>query len=122
MDEIFFVDLPTAQERIEIFRIHLQKRNRDPALFDLDALARGSDGFSGAEIEEAVISALFDAFSEQHELNTDYVRASLAETVPLSKTMSEEINRLKGWANGRARSASGAAVAMPAESVRKIEL
>jgi ATP-dependent 26S proteasome regulatory subunit len=122
LDEIFFVDLPTAQERIEIFRIHLQKRNRDPARFDLEALARGSEGFSGAEIEESVISALFDAFSEQQELNTDYIKASLAETVPLSKTMSEEINRLKGWANGRARSATGAAVSLPAESVRKIEL
>lgn len=122
LDEIFFVDLPTAQERIEIFRIHLQKRNRDPARFDLEALARGSEGFSGAEIEESVISALFDAFSEQQELNTDHIKASLAETVPLSKTMSEEINRLKGWANGRARSATGAAVTLPSESVRKIEL
>jgi ATP-dependent 26S proteasome regulatory subunit len=122
LDEIFFVDLPTAQERMEIFRIHLQKRHRDPAKFDLDVLARGSDGFSGAEIEEAVISALFDAFSEEQDLNTEYVKASLAETVPLSKTMSEEINRLKGWANGRARSASGIPIVLPAESVRKIEL
>jgi ATP-dependent 26S proteasome regulatory subunit len=122
LDEIFFVDLPTAEERMEIFRIHLQKRKRDPVNFNLDMLARASDGFSGAEIEEAVISALFDAFSQQQDLNTEYVKAALAETVPLSKTMSEEINRLKGWANGRARSASGIPIALPAESVRKIEL
>ena len=64
VDEIFFVDLPNEDERREIFRIHLAKRKRDPAKFDLDALARMSDGFSGAEIEEAIISGLYDAFSK----------------------------------------------------------
>jgi ATP-dependent 26S proteasome regulatory subunit len=122
LDEIFFVDLPTIQERIEIFQIHLKKRGRDPSRFDLDSLARSSDGFSGAEIEEAIISALFDAFSKQEELQTEYIKASLAETVPLSKTMSEEINRLKSWANGRARAASGTPVSVFPESSRKIEL
>ena len=122
LDEIFFVDLPTVQERIEIFQIHVKKRGRDPARFDLDALARASDGFSGAEIEEAIISALFDAFSKQQDLETEYIKASLAETVPLSKTMSEEINRLKSWANGRARAASGVPVSVFPESSRKIEL
>ncbi len=65
-------------------------------------MARACDGFSGAEIEEAIISALFDAFSKQEELRTDHIKNSLSETVPLSKTMSEEINRLKSWATGRA--------------------
>jgi SpoVK/Ycf46/Vps4 family AAA+-type ATPase len=122
LDEIFFVDLPTEQERVEILRIHVKKRSRDPGKFDLAALARASDGFSGAEIEEAIISALFDAFSQQEELHTEHIRSNLAETVPLSKTMSEQMNRLRSWANGRARPASGPQV-RPTEDVgRKIEL
>lgn len=65
---------------------------------------------------------MFDAFSKQQDLETEYIKASLAETVPLSKTMSEEINRLKSWANGRARAASGVPVSVFPESSRKIEL
>ena len=121
LDEIFFVDLPSETERQEIFRIHIEKRNRDPAQFDLPALARASDGFSGAEIEEAIIAGLFDAFSEGGDLTTAVVQASLAATVPLSKTMSEELNRLRGWAQGRARSASGAVPDAAGEVRRKIE-
>ena len=83
LDEIFFVDLPSDNERVEILRIHLKKRSRDPGKFDLAALARASDGFSGAEIEEAIISALFDAFSGQVELSTELIQKNLAETVPL---------------------------------------
>jgi len=107
VDEIFFVDLPNEDERREIFRIHLVKRNRDPVKFDLDALARMSDGFSGAEIEEAIISGLYDAFSQGADLDTATLRAGIAETVPLSKTMSEELNRLRNWAQGRARPSTG---------------
>ena len=106
LDEIFFVDLPSDNERMEILRIHLKKRSRDPAKFDLPALARASEGFSGAEIEEAIISALFDAFSQQEELSTELIGKNLAETVPLSKTMNEEMSRLRSWASGRARPAS----------------
>lgn len=122
MDEIFFVDLPLAAEREEIFQIHLKRRGRNPAEFDLSELARGSDGFSGAEIEEAIISGLFDAFSRQVPLDTAIVRASLAETVPLSKTMNEELSRLRNWAAGRARPASGVPPKSNEESRRKIEL
>jgi ATP-dependent 26S proteasome regulatory subunit len=122
LDEIFFVDLPTASERRDIFRIHVQKRGRDPAKFDLDELARVSEGFNGAEIEEAVISALFDAFSRQVELNSEIVKSAIKETVPLSKTMSEELNRLHAWAVGRSRPASGSAIQTADESRRKIEL
>jgi AAA+ superfamily predicted ATPase len=107
VDEIFFVDLPNEEERHEIFRIHLAKRKRDPATFDLDALARLSDGFSGAEIEEAIISGLFDAFSQGADLDTATLRAGIAETVPLSRTMSEELGRLRTWAQGRARPSTG---------------
>ena len=122
LDEIFFVDLPVAAEREEMFRIHLRRRGRNPDEFDSAELARGSDGFSGAEIEEAIISALFDSFSRQVPLDTSIIRASLAETVPLSKTMNEELSRLRNWAVGRARPASGVATRATEESRRKIEL
>ena len=122
VDDIFFVDLPSDQERREVFRIHLQKRGRNAADFNLEELSRLSDGFSGAEIEEAIISGLFDAFSKGCELNTEILKTGLAETVPLSKTMSEELNRLRSWAQGRARPASGVVVPSAAEIRRKIEL
>ncbi len=75
-----------------------------------------------AEIEEAIISGMFDAFGQGTELTTDILLASLAETVPLSKTMSEELNRLRGWAQGRARPATGAVAGGAAEMRRKLEL
>jgi AAA+ superfamily predicted ATPase len=121
LDEIFFVDLPTEAERREVFRIHLQRRGRKPEFFDLDDLARRCDGFSGAEIEEAIVSALFDAFSRNKELDQQALRNALAETVPLSKTMHEELSRLRAWANGRARPASGSE-STAQELRRKIEL
>jgi SpoVK/Ycf46/Vps4 family AAA+-type ATPase len=122
LDEIFFVDLPTEAERRAIFAIHLEKRSRVPDGFNLDLLAKHSDGFSGAEIEQAIVSGLFDAFSEDGELDTPTLLTSLAETVPLSKTMSEDLNRLRTWAQGRARPASGSLAAPATESRRKIEL
>jgi SpoVK/Ycf46/Vps4 family AAA+-type ATPase len=106
LDEIFFVDLPAPDERKEIFKIHIAKRKRDPSKFDLDALADASAEFSGAEIEEAVNSALYDAFYTRTELATDNIRTSLSQTVPLARTMDEQINRLRSWAEGRARNAS----------------
>lgn len=121
LDEIFFVDLPSDEEREEIFRIHVKKRKRDPATFDFKALAACSKEFSGAEIEESVTSALYDAFYSQDELSTEHILNALRETVPLSKTMDEQINRLRSWAEGRARNASVArAVKHTAES-RKME-
>ncbi|HWP34603.1 MAG TPA: AAA family ATPase [Thermodesulfobacteriota bacterium] len=106
-DEIFFVDLPTFEERESIFRIHLQKRGRDPAQFDLAELAAYSEGYSGAEIEQAIVSALYDAFDQgARPLTTADIVASLKETVPLSQTMSEEIAELREWASRRARPAS----------------
>lgn len=105
-DEIFFVDLPSVREREEIFGIHLVKRGREPARFDAVALAAASSDFSGAEIEEAIISALFDAFSGQEELTTEHVLVSLQQTVPLARTLDQHIERLRTWAHGRARGAS----------------
>ncbi len=120
-DEIFFVDLPNEEERKEILRIHLGLRKREPKEFDVDALSREALGFSGAEIEEAVVSALYDAFSEDAPLCTEHVEKALRETVPLSRTMEGDLNRLRSWAEGRARLAS------PRETVsvqpgRRIEL
>jgi AAA+ superfamily predicted ATPase len=125
VDEIFFVDLPNERERREILRIHLSKRRRDPAAFDLDRLAAKCDGFSGAEVEEAVISGLFDAFGAGVDLNTEILLASLGETVPLSRTMSEEINRLRTWSQGRTRPATGPLIPVvtePIEARRKLEI
>jgi hypothetical protein len=106
LDEIFFVDLPALEERMEVFPIHLQKRGRDPAAFDLEALAQASRDFSGAEIEEAINSALYDAFYAGEQLTTAHVLTALAQTVPLARTMAEQIGCLRSWADGRARNAS----------------
>jgi MoxR-like ATPase len=105
-DEIFFVDLPIVEEREEVFRIHLARRGRDPGQFDIQALAGSCRDFSGAEIEEAVISALYDAFYHRTDLTTDHVLSALGETVPLARTMDEQIGSLRAWADGRARNAS----------------
>jgi MoxR-like ATPase len=106
LDEIFYVDLPSEEERGEIFRIHLAKRGRDPEKFDHPALVARSNDFSGAEIEEAINSALYDAFYSRQEITTEHVLTALAQTVPLAKTMDEKISRLRQWAEGRARHAS----------------
>lgn len=105
-DEIFFVDLPTPDERQEIFRIHLSRRGRDPVGFDLEALVADSHNFSGAEIEQAIISALYDAFYARTEITGDHIREALGQTVPLARTMDEQVSRLRAWADGRARNAS----------------
>jgi AAA+ superfamily predicted ATPase len=106
LDEIFFVDLPSAAERQRIFEIHLNKRRRASSRFDVARLADVAEGFSGAEIEEAVISALYDVFYLGRDLQTDDIVKAVRETVPLSKTMAEEIAALRAWAQGRARLAS----------------
>jgi AAA+ superfamily predicted ATPase len=108
-DEIFFLDLPSEEERKEIFRIHLAKRKRGRKEFDLPALAAASEGFSGAEIEEVIVSALFDVFSAGKELETVDILRAIEATVPLSKTMEEGLLRLRSWADGRARYASKSA-------------
>jgi len=107
-DEIFFVDLPAEQERREILAIHLARRGRKPEQYDLARLAQAADGFSGAEIEQAVISALYRAFDRGGEVTTEDVEKSLRETVPLSVTMSEDIDELREWARLRTRPASSA--------------
>ena len=115
-DEIFFVDLPSEEEREEIFRIHLAKKERAPAGFATDELARHSRGFSGAEIEQAVVSALYDAFFAGRDIETQGIIASSGEIIPLSLTMKERIDDLRDWAAARARSASGLPIGAASES------
>ncbi len=105
-DEIFFVDLPSPAERREIFGIHLKLRRRRPDRFDLEELARRAEGFSGAEIEQAVISALFDAFDEGRDVGQEALLRAIAATRPLSVLMSDEIAERRNWARGRTRPAS----------------
>jgi len=108
-DEIFFVDLPTLPERKEIGAIHLKRRGRDAAQFDLDKIAEKSEGMTGAEIEQAVVSALFDEYDRHGSagvLSTEGVLHSLSETVPLSRTMKEKVAALRTWCRTRARPAS----------------
>lgn len=105
-DEIFFVDLPTKEERQEIFKIHLLKRRRDIARFDLEQLSTVSDGFSGAEIEQALIAAMYEAFAQDREFTQLDIIAAIKSTLPLSKTMTEQVTALRDWARQRARPAA----------------
>jgi len=100
-DEIFFVDLPGPAVRKQIFAIHLKKRQRDPGPFDLAALSKASEGYSGAEIEQALISALHEAYADKGELTTDRVLRALRTSPPLSVTMAESVQYLRAWAKER---------------------
>jgi ATP-dependent 26S proteasome regulatory subunit len=105
-DELFFVDLPNQAERKQIFSIQLSKRKRNPADFDLEQVAGGAKGYSGAEIDAAVQGALYAAYSEKKALTTQSLIQALAQTVPLSTTRAEEIAALRDWAKTRAVAAS----------------
>jgi len=101
-DEIFFVDLPDASVREEIFRIHLERRGHDAGAFALTELAAMTEEFSGAEIEQVVISALYSDFASGTDLRSDTLRAECGATRPLAVTMAERVARLRQWAEGRA--------------------
>jgi SpoVK/Ycf46/Vps4 family AAA+-type ATPase len=105
-DEIFFIDLPTTPEREQIFAIHLRKRKRDPEKFDLKKLARTAEGFTGAEIEQVIVGALFTAYDAGRELTNEEVLQEIKNVVPISVMMREEIDELRTWAEMRARPAS----------------
>ena len=123
-DEIFFVDLPSQSERGEIFKIHIAKKKRNAANFDLAALVAASQGFSGSEIEQAVISALYDCYEDDKaELTTERLLKSVEEIIPLSYTMKEMIDGMREWSKSRARRASlgGDSEREPSEG-RKLEI
>jgi SpoVK/Ycf46/Vps4 family AAA+-type ATPase len=101
LDEVFFVDLPDREVRAEVLRIHLQRRNHKPEDFDIETLAQRSEGFSGAEIEQAVVAALYEAHALNEPLATKHIEAEMARTKPLSVLMSERLAGLRAWAQGR---------------------
>ena len=100
-DEIFFVNLPGQTVRKQIFAIHLKKRRRDPEQFDLAALSKASEGYSGAEIEQAVVSALHEAYADKSKLDTERILSALRTSPPLSVTMAESVQYLRAWARDR---------------------
>lgn len=105
-DEIFFVDLPNRVERRVIFSLAIARRKKDPKAFDLDALVAASHGYSGAEIDAAVQSAMYAEFSDKKSVSTESLLAEIRGTVPLSATRAEDIQALRGWARQRAVAAS----------------
>ena len=108
-DEIFFVDLPTTQERQNIFSIHLKKKGQDPSKFPLGILGKKTEGFNGAEIEECIKEAMFAAYvqnPDEPKLEAAHIVEAIEKTVPLSTTMKEQITNLREWAKTRAKNAS----------------
>ena len=101
-DELFFVDLPNQTERKQIFGIQLARRKRNPAEFDLERVAAAAEGYSGAEIDAAVQTAMYAAFSSKQQVSTQGLLDALKATVPLSTTRAEEIQALRQWARTRA--------------------
>ena len=100
-DETFFVDLPDAATRAQLFSLHLKKRGLEPSTFDVASLAAASEGFSGAEIEQAIVSGLYAAHATGAPLSEFGLRAELKATRPLSVVMAERVDALREWARDR---------------------
>lgn len=105
-DEIFFVDLPNAHERLEILDIHVRRRGRDPEKFDLLQVAEETEKYSGAELEQLVVAALFNAFSKERDLLQEDLSRVARDSIPLAVTMDDRLKELREWARPRARPAS----------------
>jgi SpoVK/Ycf46/Vps4 family AAA+-type ATPase len=121
-DTIFFVDTPEIEEREEIFKIHIAKRGRKPEDFDIKALAKAAEGHSGAEIEEAVITALYTAFYREDELKNDYLMSAVLNTTPLSKSQREALMEMRDWADKYAENASKEKVLVTTKKGRTLSL
>ncbi|GAB2578900.1 AAA family ATPase [Streptomyces capparidis] len=122
-DEVFFLDLPTEAERREILVVHLRKRRRDPARFDVAELARLADGYVGAELEQAVVDAMYRAFAEERDITTADVAEAIGRLVPLSRSQRETVEHLRTWLrDGRARSASFAEAERAVHAQVRLEL
>ena len=113
LDEIFYVDLPSSEERADIFKLHINKMIKNSISKDfkiteelLLKLVKLSEGFSGSEIEQAVISAVFEAFYEDRILQKEDIISAIKNTIPLSVTQSEQIEKIQQWAKERAVNAS----------------
>ena len=105
-DELFFVDLPNQAERELIWNIQITKYGRDPEKFDVGALAKATEGFTGAEIEQLFIDALYAGFANNKEPTTLGISMILNDAVPLSLLMAEQIKAFRKWSKGRARLAT----------------
>ncbi len=105
-DQVFFIDLPNENERKAIFNVHVRKVGADPSLFDVVFLAKATKGFVGSEIEAAVQAAAIEAFNQGRKLSEDDLSKMITNTVPLSRTMDEQIKGIKSWAHDRAMPAS----------------
>ncbi len=105
-DQVFFVDLPGERERREILAIHLLRHGADPAKFDIDLLAIATRGWNGAEIEQAIAAARIDALDQERALEMSDITRNTRSTIPLSKTMHEQMKQIRAWAFGRATLAS----------------
>ena len=101
-DEIFYVDLPNGTTRMEILEIHISSRGADPSTFDLHEIAVATAGFSGSEIEQAIVSALYTAFAEGGTLSQALLMSEIQATKPLSVTMAERVEGIRSWARERA--------------------
>ncbi len=106
LDEIFFVDLPDATTRAEIFTIHLSRRDLNPGDFDIGSLAELSEGFSGAEIEQVIVAATYLAREHRLPVETGHIRSEIGQTRPLSRVMAEKVAELRAWARDRTVSAN----------------
>ncbi len=105
-DQIFFIDLPTRREREEIFTIHLKAKGNELSTFNIPQLAQITKGWSGSEIEQVIISAMYEAFNENRPLNEDDLLVIFGNSVPLATTMEEQIKKIRSWAHNRAVGAS----------------
>lgn len=116
-DENFFVDLPSEEERKEIFKIHISRKGREVESFNLEKLAQATPGYTGSEIEQIVISALFRAFAKGQDITTEILLEVAEETPPLSLTMKEKIETMRQWGLERARPASSSKEEEPEKQV-----
>jgi ATP-dependent 26S proteasome regulatory subunit len=105
-DQLFFIDLPTRREREEIFSIHLENKGNDTKLFNIPQLAQITKGWSGSEVEQVIISGMYEAFNENRKLSEDDLFTIFGNSVPLSTTMEEQIKKIRSWAHNRAVRAS----------------
>lgn len=119
-DELFFIDLPAFEERVEIWRVQIRRHGRKPDKFDLEALAQQTGEWTGAEIEALFKEGLYWAFGQDKEPDTATLQMLMQNTVPLSKTMAEPIKALREWSKGRARPASAPLTTKKASAQRKI--
>ncbi len=102
-DDMFWLDLPQSDERQEILSVVLKKYQRDPAKFNIKVLAKSAHGFSGAELDQAVLGALFQAYSKDREVTTEDIAEQIDETHPLSETMKDDLDKMRAEAKNKLR-------------------